>query len=165
MNTQRLKDCTVLIVDDDEDILSSYVLAVRAEGAVVRTATDGNQAMAECDDGEVDAVILDMMLPKRSGFLVLEKMLKLDDPPYVVMVTANQGKRHMEYAKSLGVDAYRVIGELNGLRRDRSEFYAGETGDLYLDMNNRLQRRLLWAQFERGVPQRLSEFTDIPPSP
>ena len=106
--TQRLKDCTVLIVDDDEDILSSYVLAVRAEGAEVRTAIDGNEALSACEDGMVDVVILDMMLPKRSGFLVLEKMLELDDPPGVVMVTANQGKRHMEYAKSLGVDAYMV---------------------------------------------------------
>lgn len=106
--TQRLNDCTILIVDDDEDILSSYQLAVRAEGATVRTAADGNQAIAACEDGAVDAVILDMMLPKRSGFLVLERLMELEDPPYVVMVTANQGKRHMEYAQSLGVDAYLV---------------------------------------------------------
>lgn len=59
---------------------------------------------------------------------------------------------------ALGVDAYRVIGELNTLRRNRAAYYPGETGDLYLDMANRLQRRLLWAQFEQGVPQRLSEF-------
>lgn len=59
---------------------------------------------------------------------------------------------------ALGVDAYQVIGKLNDLRRNRSEFYAGETGDLYLDVANRLQRRLSWARFERGVPQRLSEF-------
>jgi uncharacterized protein len=76
----------------------------------------------------------------------------------------NASKRYSRLF-ALGVDAYRVIGELNGLRRDRSAFYAGETGDLYLDVNNRLQRRLLWAQFERGVPQRLSEFTDVPASP
>ncbi len=59
---------------------------------------------------------------------------------------------------ALGVDAYRVIGELNSLRRNRAEYYAGETGDLYLDVHNRLQRRLRWARFERGVPQPLSEF-------
>lgn len=107
-NTQRLKDCMILVVDDDEDILSSFVLAVRAEGAEVRTATDGNEALAALEDGEVDAVVLDMMLPKRSGFLVLEKILDLDERPSVVMVTANQGKRHMEYATALGVDAYLV---------------------------------------------------------
>ena len=46
------------------------------------------------------------MLPKRSGFLVLEELLQADDPPIVVMVTANEGRRHEEYAKRLGVHAY-----------------------------------------------------------
>jgi len=108
MPSERLTDCTILIVDDDEDILSSYELAMRSEGATTRTATDGNEAIRQCEDGEVDAVILDMMLPKRSGFLVLERLAELEYPPYVVMVTANQGRRHMAYAESLGVDAYLV---------------------------------------------------------
>jgi DNA-binding response OmpR family regulator len=47
-----------------------------------------------------------MMLPKRSGFLVLEKIMEDPDPPVVVMVTANQGKRHQVYAQNLGVHAY-----------------------------------------------------------
>ncbi|HHO67457.1 MAG TPA: penicillin-binding protein activator [Gammaproteobacteria bacterium] len=54
---------------------------------------------------------------------------------------------------ALGVDAYRVIGQLNELRRDRAAHFAGETGELSLDADNRLQRRLLWARFQRGVPQ------------
>jgi DNA-binding response OmpR family regulator len=47
-----------------------------------------------------------MMLPKRSGFLVLEEFQRMEHPPIVIMVTANEGKRHMAYAKSLGVAAY-----------------------------------------------------------
>ena len=46
------------------------------------------------------------MLPKRSGFLVLEEITAMDPTPIVVMVTANEGKRHMAYAKSLGVSEY-----------------------------------------------------------
>lgn len=69
----------------------------------------------------------------------------------------NASKRYSRLF-ALGVDAYRVIGELNTLRRNRSEFYRGETGDLYLDVSNRLQRRLLWARFDRGVPQPLDDF-------
>ena len=49
-----------------------------------------------------------MMLPKRSGFLVLEHLKKQGSPPVVVMITANMGKRHMAYAQDLGVDAYLV---------------------------------------------------------
>ncbi|NOX75434.1 MAG: ABC transporter substrate-binding protein [Gammaproteobacteria bacterium] len=59
---------------------------------------------------------------------------------------------------ALGVDAYRVIGALNALRRNRTDYFRGETGDLQLDVANRLQRRLLWARFQRGVPQRINEY-------
>ena len=69
----------------------------------------------------------------------------------------NASKRYSRLF-ALGVDAYHVIGELNGLRRNRAEYYSGETGDLYLDVANRLQRRLSWAKFERGIPLPLSEF-------
>ena len=106
MPSQRLQDRIILIVDDDADIVSSYELAMRAEGAVTATATDGHAAIAACRAEQPDAVVLDMMLPKRSGFLVLEKILAEEDPPAVVMVTANQGKRHMAYAEALGVHAY-----------------------------------------------------------
>ena len=47
-----------------------------------------------------------MMLPKRSGFLVLEKIKRLPHAPRVIMVTANEGKRHQQYAENLGVDGY-----------------------------------------------------------
>jgi DNA-binding response OmpR family regulator len=48
-----------------------------------------------------------MMLPKRSGFLVLERLKQQGtSPPRVIMITANEGKRHQAYAESLGVDAY-----------------------------------------------------------
>jgi DNA-binding response OmpR family regulator len=108
MTTTRLQGKKVLIVDDDEDILGSIDLALRAEGADTQTVTDGNAAVSACSEDDQDAVVLDMMLPKRSGFLVLERIKQQTEPPVVVMITANQGKRHMAYAESLGVDAYLV---------------------------------------------------------
>ncbi len=108
MSTPRLQGKTVLIVDDDEDILSSIDLVMRAEGALTATVTDGNAALAAFDEADPDAVVLDMMLPRRSGLLVLEQLKKLPNPPVIVMITANMGKRHMEYAEDLGVDAYLV---------------------------------------------------------
>lgn len=106
MTAPRLQDRHILIVDDDEDILRSMELALRTEGANTYTAVDGNAAVQLVEAEDPDAVVLDMMLPKRSGFLVLEKIMETEDAPIVVMVTANQGKRHMEYAKALGVSAY-----------------------------------------------------------
>ncbi len=105
---ERLRDKRILIVDDDEDVLSSIELAMRAEGADTETVTDGLAAVSAFKDDVPDAVVLDMMLPKRSGFLVLERLKQDPGPPVVVMITANQGKRHMAYAEALGVDAYLV---------------------------------------------------------
>jgi len=105
---ERLATRHILIVDDDEDILSSIELVMRAEGAETTTVTDGNSAVSMINSMQPDAVVLDMMLPKRSGFLVLEKIMETEDPPIVVMITANQGKRHMAYAKALGVGAYLI---------------------------------------------------------
>ena len=106
MTAPRLQGKRVLIVDDDEDILTSIDLAMRTEGALTRTVIDGNAAVIACQTDAPDVVVLDMMLPKRSGFLVLEKLVEHPNRPVVVMITANQGKRHMAYAEALGVDAY-----------------------------------------------------------
>lgn len=102
----RLDGVRILIVDDDQDILESFDTALQAEGALTLTVQDGNAAVATCFDDPPDIVVLDMMLPRRSGFLVLEKIKGHEDSPLVIMVTANEGKRHQAYAESLGVDAY-----------------------------------------------------------
>jgi DNA-binding response OmpR family regulator len=102
----RLEDVKVLIVDDDKDILESMDVAFQSEGALTQVSTDGNEAVRICRDEPPDLVILDMMLPKRSGFLVLERIKGYEDSPLVIMVTANEGKRHQAYAESLGVDGY-----------------------------------------------------------
>jgi len=104
--TQKLNGRHVLIVDDDQDILASMEIAVRSEGAGTVKAIDGSAAVLAVQQHNPDAVVLDMMLPKASGFVVLEKIMEMKDPPVVVMVTANQGKRHQEYAHNMGVNAY-----------------------------------------------------------
>jgi DNA-binding response OmpR family regulator len=102
----RLEDVRVLIVDDDRDVLESMDAAFKSEGASTLTCMDGNEAVRLCNDESPDLVVLDMMLPKRSGFLVLEKIKGREDSPAVIMVTANEGRRHQAYAESLGVDRY-----------------------------------------------------------
>jgi len=100
------EDVRVLIVDDEKDVLDSINAAFQSEGALTLTAMDGDEAVRICADDPPEIVILDMMLPKRSGFLALEKIKGKADSPIVIMVTANEGKRHQAYGESLGVDAY-----------------------------------------------------------
>ena len=59
---------------------------------------------------------------------------------------------------ALGVDAYHIIPELNRLRRNQFAAYQGETGTLYLDVDNKLQRKLMWAQFKKGRPKVIQKF-------
>ncbi|MEX2216934.1 MAG: response regulator [Phycisphaeraceae bacterium] len=102
----RLTERKILIVDDDPEVRDSIEHALRAEGAKTQTCSDGNTAVRICETDPPELVVLDMMLPKRSGFLVLEKVKVLPSPPRVIMVTANEGKRHQQYAEMLKVDGY-----------------------------------------------------------
>ncbi len=96
----------ILIVDDDPDIRSSAEAAFRSEGAEVLTCGDGNSAVKIWTAEKPVLVLLDMMLPGRSGFLVLERIKGFADSPLVIMITANEGKRHKEFAEGLGADLY-----------------------------------------------------------
>jgi len=97
----------ILLVDDDAEIVESLRLALESQGYDVLVARDGNQGLALSERENPDLVILDMMMPKRSGFLVLEKMRRTRETPLrVIMITANEGSRHKAYAEMLGVDDY-----------------------------------------------------------
>ena len=99
----------VLVVDDDADILTAIQTALVDAGAEVDTAADGNQAVSKATEIDPDLIVLDLMLPKRSGFLVAEKLKSgkaKGEKPRVIMVTGNPGQRHRTYADRIGVDAY-----------------------------------------------------------
>lgn len=102
----RLEDLKVLIVDDDQDVADVFEAALQSEGALTQVCMNGNEAVRLCHEEPPDLVLLDMMLPGRSGFLVLERIKGFEDSPAVIMVTANEGRRHQAYAESLGVDGY-----------------------------------------------------------
>lgn len=97
----------ILLVDDDYEIVESLKVALEAKGYTLFVARDGNQGLAMAEREDPDLMILDMMMPKRSGFLVLEKLRRSrPEPLRVIMITANEGSRHKAYAEMLGVDDY-----------------------------------------------------------
>jgi DNA-binding response OmpR family regulator len=106
---QKFPGKKILIVDDDPDVLTAVKAALADMEAQVQTAGDGNAAVARAEEMQPDLVILDIMLPGKSGFLVLEKLRQgkpRNEGPRVIMITGNAGKRHKQYAEALGVDAY-----------------------------------------------------------
>ncbi len=132
MILSELAGKTILLVDDDPEIRASIEASLEPLGADLLIADNGNTAVDLALEKCPDLVILDMMLPKRSGFLVLEKIKrgkKKGEKPLVVMITANTGKRHKDYARTLGVDDYlqkpfhmeRVIGVVRKLLSDEEQ--------------------------------------------
>ena len=108
--TERFDGKTILVVDDDPDVVTAITTVFSELGAEVSSAADGNKAVTLATENKPDLVVLDAMLPGRSGFLVLEQLKRAmrggDYCPRIIMITANQGKRHQAWAESLGVDAY-----------------------------------------------------------
>lgn len=97
----------ILLVDDDPEIVESMRTVLESRGYVVLVARDGNQGAVMAERDSPDLVVLDMMMPKRSGFIVLERLRRTKpDPVRVIMITANEGSRHKAYAEMLGVDDY-----------------------------------------------------------
>ena len=98
------------IVEDDPDMVTALETVLADTGATIKTAMDGNAAIKVAQESDPDLILLDAMLPKRSGFLVLEKLKgtnkKRGEKPFIIMITGNVGKRHQTWAESLGVDGY-----------------------------------------------------------
>ena len=97
----------ILLVDDDDELRLAMQTVLEKHGYLVVSASDGNLGLSVAERENPDLVILDMMMPKKSGFLVLEKLkTRGEKSPKVMMVTANDGGRHRSYAEHLGVDHY-----------------------------------------------------------
>src|SRR5262245_46022539 len=63
---ERLEGKTILMVDDDEEIISAMQLALADTGAAIHTARDGNMGLDKAGKLNPDLIILDIMLPQRS---------------------------------------------------------------------------------------------------
>ncbi len=100
----------ILLVDDDRDILEAMQVTLEPLGQQMFVARDGNEALEVAQRELPDVIVLDLMLPKRGGFLVLQKLKGSPKAkgrkPFVVMITGNEGQRHKIFAQSLGVDDY-----------------------------------------------------------
>jgi DNA-binding response OmpR family regulator len=97
---------TILIVDDDMDLSDGLRTVLERQGFRVMQARDGQQGQHMIHQNHPDLVILDMMMPRRGGYPVLEHFRGKTDAPPIIMITANEGSRHKAYAEYLGVVDY-----------------------------------------------------------
>lgn len=103
MNTQP----TVLIVDDEPDIVTLMSDFLMADGFTVQTATNGNEALAIVSQGQVDCVLLDVMMPGMNGFDVL-RSIRISSPVPVLFLSARQEDSDKIRGLGMGGDDYIV---------------------------------------------------------
>lgn len=96
----------ILLIEDDREIQSTLLGVLQAAGHNVSVAPNGIEGRKMIESIKPDLVITDMMMPKMGGFPILEFLRSLEEPPRVIMITANEGGRHKAYAEMLGVDDY-----------------------------------------------------------
>jgi len=96
----------ILIVDDDYDLSDGIRAVLETQGHKVIQARDGQQGQQLIYQQRPDLVILDMMMPRKGGYPVLEHFRDKKDAPPIIMITANEGSRHKAYAEYLGVIDY-----------------------------------------------------------
>ena len=98
----------VLIADDEPNILISLEFLMKREGWQVSIARDGNEALAAIQSGRPDLVLLDVMMPGRSGFEVCQAV-RADESLAgikILMLTAKGRDTDVAQGLGLGADAY-----------------------------------------------------------
>ena len=98
----------VLLVDDERDIVKFIGKGLEVAGYEVLTALDGEEALTKAALGRPEVIILDLMLPKRSGFelcALLKKDPQLRTVP-IIIFTGKGGEMDERLCRELGADAY-----------------------------------------------------------
>ena len=111
MNGQKKK---ILLVEDDMALSAVYRSRLEIEGFDVREANNGEDALSATVEYRPDLILLDVMMPKISGFDVLDILRNTPETANVriIMLTALSPPKDKERAESLGVDDYLVKSQV-----------------------------------------------------
>ncbi len=98
----------ILIADDEPNIVISLEYLMKREGFEVLIARDGEEALALIEHEAPDLVLLDAMMPKKTGFDVLQAVRQKRSALKIIMLTAKGRDTDMEKGRALGADDYMV---------------------------------------------------------
>lgn len=104
----------ILLVEDDDSLASVYATRLQAEGFDVKRVANGEEALATALTYKPDLALLDVMMPKVSGFDVLDILRNTPETANlkIVMLTALSQESDIERAKQLGVDEYLIKSQV-----------------------------------------------------
>ena len=149
---ELMGDVTILVVDDEQNIVDLVAAYLKKDGFHVITASDGEQALALARAERPNLIVLDIMLPKMDGLEVLTHIRREYDP-YVLMLTAKTEEIDRVVGLSIGADDYvtkpfsprelvaRVRAALRRLQKSSNGTEPQHTiltfGDLKIDLDSR----------------------------
>jgi DNA-binding response OmpR family regulator len=104
----------ILLVEDDDSLAGVYTARLQAEGFDIRRVSNGEDALAAALSYKPDLAVLDVMMPKVSGFDVLDILRNTPETAglKIVMLTALSQETDIERAKQLGVDEYLIKSQV-----------------------------------------------------
>ncbi|HEY1645708.1 MAG TPA: response regulator [Candidatus Saccharimonadales bacterium] len=104
----------ILLVEDDDSLANVYMTRLQAEGLDVRRVANGEDALAAALSYQPNLIVLDVMMPKVSGFDVLDILRNTPETAdlKIIMLTALSQESDKERAEALGVDEYLVKSQV-----------------------------------------------------
>jgi two-component system, OmpR family, alkaline phosphatase synthesis response regulator PhoP len=98
----------ILIADDEPSIVTAVEFLLRRDGYEVQVAHDGNEALQLIESSRPDLVVLDVMMPQKSGYEVCRTIRERDDWRHIKVVMLSAKGRDAEVAKgmAIGADVY-----------------------------------------------------------
>jgi DNA-binding response OmpR family regulator len=98
----------VLIVDDEPNIVTALEFLLKRSGYDVRLATNGAEALSLVDSFAPDVVLMDVMMPVKSGYEVCQRMRERPELAgiKIVMLSAKGGEAEVNKGLALGADLY-----------------------------------------------------------
>ena len=120
----------ILLVEDDTALAAVYKSRLELEGFEIREVNNGEDALSAAIEFKPDLILLDAMMPKISGFDVLDILRNTPDTTNirVIMLTALSQPKDKERAEALGVDDYLVKSQVViGDVVERVKFHLGMT--------------------------------------
>jgi DNA-binding response OmpR family regulator len=114
MDTTQVVTKRILLVEDDDALATVYLTRLQAEGFDVKRVANGEDALVSALEYHPDLVLLDVMMPKVSGFEVLDILRNTPDTANlkVIMLTALSQENDKKRAEQLGVDDYLVKSQV-----------------------------------------------------
>ena len=106
MNSEHILGETILIVDDNREIVDSLGKLLSLEGYNIVTAYDGMEALEKLESNHIDLILLDVMLPKLDGFTVLRRLRAEGSTTPVLMLTARSELTDRVNGLDSGADYY-----------------------------------------------------------